>query len=225
MDRAQNPEFLTEFNTVALQQGEGCYPWPTTPLEYVRFAEQDIADGGRRGLVNAISNAKRAIHAHVDFLLHNCGRCLKRSNFPEKLSLLNRLGIIAPSLLEKYNQLRNVIEHEYAQPSREEAQEVIDIACLFLEATRSYTRPLPSLLHLSGHAEEISHCVIQCEWDDQAIIVSLFTDESSDESGQTFQISAAENDALWQQWVATILKITRDAEGPYIRCVEPIEIV
>src|SRR4051812_42284625 len=86
-----------------INPGLGCYPWDITPRQYLQFAAEELTAITSRSLINAIGHAKRAIHAHVDFLLYNCGRCQRDCNFPKKLQLLQDLGIIAPTLLNKYN--------------------------------------------------------------------------------------------------------------------------
>src|SRR6266481_3644076 len=111
--KATDTASLDGMELAALDPGSACYPWEITPRDYLRFARDEIQSVNVRSLINAIGHAKRAIHAHVDFLLHNCGRCLTDTNFPAKLSLLKDLGIVAPEMLTKYNRLRNLLEHEY----------------------------------------------------------------------------------------------------------------
>ncbi len=51
--------------------------------EFLEFAERDILNIGKYGLVNALSNAKRAIDCQVDKVLC-CFGLSTRKNFPQK---------------------------------------------------------------------------------------------------------------------------------------------
>ena len=201
--------------------GFSCYPWTVTPTEYLMYAHEDIEVESNRSGINAIGNAKRAIHSHVDFLLHNCGRCLKKSSFPEKLELLNKLSVISPRILNKYNRLRNVIEHEYIQPTKEQVDEVIDVAELFVCATKCYTKPLPTSLAFYDFQTDVQ-CSISCNWGDrefQATVISHRKSRHKELDG-SYMISASENEEQWVDWVSRILKATQDADDPYIRCID-----
>jgi hypothetical protein len=198
-----------------MEAGYGCYPWEITPRQYLEYARQELEAITPRSLINAIGHAKRAIHAHVDFLLHNCGRCLRDTNFPDKLRLLKDLGIIAPNLLTKYNKLRNLLEHEYVSPSEGDALELMDVAELFLEATRCYTKPLPSGIALVGPGDANHVCVITCMWDQPRIVVTNVN--SCGQWDGTWDISKDDGNA-WMAWVSRILRLMQDADDPYVRC-------
>lgn len=59
-------------------------------------------------------------------------------NFPTKLDKLNQLGIIAPRILKKINHIRNLLEHQYKIPKKEEVEDAIDVAMLFIEYTNKF---------------------------------------------------------------------------------------
>jgi len=209
------PLFLEGLTLVRLDPGFTCYPWDVTPTEYLAFAREELRQKDARSCINAISHAKRAIHAHVDFLLHNCGKCLRDAPFPAKLELLERLGIVAPSILGKYNRLRNLMEHEYVTPSHEEANDVADVAELFLKATLCYGRSLPKTLTFLP-PDGRGACTIECAWDERHISV-LSCIEGIPQFG-TCTIEADKDDDLWIEWVAKILLLMQEAEDPYTRC-------
>ena len=210
-----SPNILDDLELVGDEPGFTCYPWPTTPTDYLAFAEVDLAENSRRSLINSISHAKRAIHAHVDFLLYNCRQYLRNAPFPQKIELLKRLGIVAPSLLIKYNNLRNLIEHEYLSPTSDEAREVLDVAQLFIEATRCYTSPLPQTL-IFMTVDKKQTCVIQCNWDDQVLLIQV-TPPDKGECG-TCVVTADSSNGLWHSWVSRILRLMQDARDPYVKC-------
>lgn len=110
-------------------------PWEIAPAEYIQFAQQDLDDTGRRGTVNALGNAKRALECQLDSLLLALG-LPKGKNVPKKLETLNQIGIIAPRILSKINRHRNEVEHEYVCPNHDTVADFVDVVMLFVEATR-----------------------------------------------------------------------------------------
>jgi len=114
---------------------------------FLEFARIDVQDGSRRGLANSLTNAKRAIANRVDELLyaHGMRGFAKQNNwgFPAKIAKLSGLGISTPQVLHNLiNKRRNLLEHEYVIPeTRDEVQDVIDIAELYLGNTEKYIEP------------------------------------------------------------------------------------
>ena len=107
---------------------------PIKPKEYLAFSEQDILGKDLRGAVNALSNAKRAIDCQVENITGAFGLPKKRS-FPERLEQIQTLGLVAPRIVRKIVKTRNLIEHRYAEISVSDAEDAVDIATLFVEAT------------------------------------------------------------------------------------------
>jgi hypothetical protein len=104
---------------------------PVTPIQYLAFAEKDLRSGGPRGLVNALTNAKRAIDCSVRNILGGIGIAEPR-NFPDRLSVLNGMGLVAPRIIRKIVHLRNFLEHDYYLPKRAETEDAVDVAALFV---------------------------------------------------------------------------------------------
>lgn len=107
---------------------------PIKPKEYLEFAERDILGKDLRGAVNALSNSKRAIDSQLENIIKAFGLPKKR-NFPERLEIIQSMGLVAPRIIRKIIQTRNLIEHEYERLSVSEAEDTVDIATLFVEAT------------------------------------------------------------------------------------------
>lgn len=126
------------------------YPYPKT---YLDFAYADLeGQNSERSRVNVVSNAKRALHYQVDLISEAYGfQTLKANNsFPEKLDFCVRCGVVGPKILRKLNRLRNSVEHDYYIPSREEAEDYVDIVELFLSATDHFIYKFPVDLELSS---------------------------------------------------------------------------
>lgn len=108
--------------------------------DFLSFAEEDIKGNKHKDIINALSNAKRAIENRMDLLLYAFGYPIleERWFFPKKLDMLKDLGIIAPRILGKINTIRNLLEHEYKIPNKAGVEDAIDVAILFLESTKNF---------------------------------------------------------------------------------------
>jgi hypothetical protein len=109
--------------------------------EFLSFAKQDLEEDSDRGRVNALSNAKRAIECRMDEILklfNLWSFCSRQGlNLPQKLLFLRtKLGITAPDILKNLiTSKRNILEHEYIRPERQEVRNCVDLTELFLKAT------------------------------------------------------------------------------------------
>ncbi|RPJ74972.1 MAG: hypothetical protein EHM20_09715 [Alphaproteobacteria bacterium] len=99
--------------------------------EFMKYAETDLEQGTTQGLVNALSNAKRAVDCQVDTVL-GCFGLLSRRNFSEKIKALGQLGIVTPRIVSKVVRARNYLEHEFIKPTREQVEDAVDVAYLFI---------------------------------------------------------------------------------------------
>jgi hypothetical protein len=126
-----------------------------SPKRYLEFASDDLAaEDSDRNRVNAISNAKRALHYRVELLADALGfreTRLKR-DFPNQLGFCEKCGIIvAPEILKRLNKRRNALEHDYYVPKRrDEAEDFVDVVRLFLATTRSIALKFPTEFHLAS---------------------------------------------------------------------------
>lgn len=117
-------------------------PYEIKPREFLESAECDLRQDYDHHLLNALSNAKRAITCQIDNLI--CMMALtdrsskERWNFPRKIEILNRAEIISPPILSKVNRRRNLLEHEYRRPTAEEVEDAIGVAQLFISSTDRY---------------------------------------------------------------------------------------
>lgn len=107
--------------------------------DYWKWGSQGLASGDEAGLAGALSNAKRSVCRAIDGFLFD--RYLDFSSglpYPEKLELLTRTGVGAPRAVYEYIiGPRNDEEHRYQRPELKRARDALEIAKLFLDATRS----------------------------------------------------------------------------------------
>ncbi len=124
-----------------------------TPKDFIRFSKKDINDDDIRGLINSLTNAKRAIDCQIDNALEEFGikpdglskasdtlikhLQLNKKNLPYKLKLIQSLGLAPGTLTSKVRNLRNKLEHYYKIPEKEEVEEAIEIAELFILSIES----------------------------------------------------------------------------------------
>jgi hypothetical protein len=125
-----------------------------TSLQFRDFVTVDSKDSHIHSRVNALSNIKRAIECRVDELLWYC--CVmpiarkERWNFPSKLEVLGKIGILAPSILTRINQKRNQLEHQYVRPSQKDLRDGVDVMMLFLEYTVPFCSNIKRIRVLKG---------------------------------------------------------------------------
>lgn len=97
-----------------------------------------MSQGGDR---DAVANAKRGIDCQIEAVIETLG--LQTGNgFPSRVAAIRKLGLVAPRILEKINRLRNSIEHDFVNPSREQAEMAVDTALLFVELTHRVFRQM-----------------------------------------------------------------------------------
>jgi hypothetical protein len=111
-------------------------------LDYLYFAKADLLSKDLRGAINALGNAKRAIHLLVDSFLELLGlkKVYGEDNFPTKLEIIQKLEAFPTRLLKTLNKRRNLIEHEYDQIELDEAEGFVEIAEIFVRLCYPYFR-------------------------------------------------------------------------------------
>ncbi|MCY9528544.1 hypothetical protein M5X04_04235 [Paenibacillus alvei] len=134
--------YITPHNIVTLE-----YPFEIQTNDYLKFSKKDIVsnENETHGTLNALSNAKRALESRVDCILQIYGikkvgqRIQNLNSFPQKIDLLNKLGLIAPKIMRRINTSRNRMEHDYVEPKKDTVDDFIDVVELFLESTEVIT--------------------------------------------------------------------------------------
>ena len=142
------PEFIEEYDLVSSGGAFDSFDciFKISPNNFISFAEEDLNEGSKRGFVNALSNIKRSIDCQTELLIYILGNFEKMKkehwNFPKKISFLERAGVVSSRILKKINKYRNQLEHDFNVPKKEEVEDFLDIANLFLDATSQITRKI-----------------------------------------------------------------------------------
>ena len=112
------------------------------PIEYINFAKADLAAGGARGPINALGNAKRAVHLSIETFLrvYSLKKVSARRPFPQVVEILDTLGVFPTRLVRSLNQRRNLMEHEYEHPAATDVLAFLEVAELFVTLSYIYFR-------------------------------------------------------------------------------------
>ncbi len=146
-----------------------------SPTDFLTFAENDLTAKYDHHLVNSLSNSKRAIDSQLDSLLIGFGLSerSKKWRFPQKIDFLNKIGVISPRILTKINKKRNLLEHEYKNPSEEEVEDALDVAVLFINYTNKYLFQAISDFGFSYEDDEGRYLnTLKLDWINEKLIFS-----------------------------------------------------
>jgi hypothetical protein len=131
------------------------HDFDVNPEDFLDQAEEDYEHGGNAALLNAITNAKRAIRSQIDRVVYCLGFDAKSIKIVRKMELLRELGIVAPRILRKVDDARNLLEHEYKSPSIQDVEDALDLAALFVEATNRSIDPMGCEFRIGNEDEYI----------------------------------------------------------------------
>jgi hypothetical protein len=121
------------------------------PIDFLRFSKKDLIELGDRGLINSLTNSKRAIDCQIDEVLFSLGinaneltKSKEFNNFSKlfqieedisfKLKIIQILNLAPSLLISKTRNLRNKLEHVYERPSQSEVKEAFEVADLFIKS-------------------------------------------------------------------------------------------
>ena len=135
-----------------------------TSKNFLRFAKQDLKSEDDRGIINSLTNSKRAIDCQTDKALEKCG--IKSNGFdldikafvehfdldedvPIKLKIIHALNLAPSILISKTRTFRNKLEHFYKKPTIDEAKEALDVADLFIRSVEGKFKMLTNEFSLT----------------------------------------------------------------------------
>ncbi len=127
------------------------YKFEIEPEDFLSYAENDLSVNPPQ-LINALSNAKRAIDCSIKKTLMVFSLKPKENNFPSKVKTIEEIGIIAPRILNRVIKNRNFVEHDYKKPTEKDVIDAVDIAHLFVSSIRGTLRLLTDNFIISEDA-------------------------------------------------------------------------
>lgn len=180
-------DFLCHEDTYWSSRGHKCIeiPFDISAEDYIQYADEDFKGKDTHSLVNALSNAKRALDCRIDALLIAFGVYEKAKKdkwgVPRKIEEITEYGIIAPRVLKKINSVRNLVEHEFIKPDVEQVSDFIDIASLFLASTEKYIYDFPDDAELENHAIEDYWLRFYVNFDNNMIFIRIIHKDKDNE--------------------------------------------
>lgn len=149
-----------DFNKTIIERVNGsgsiCNNFDLSARDFIRFSKEDFSDNSKKGLINALTNTKRAIDCQIDNVLVEFGIGFEKIDSASevfvknvigtkidvsyKLKLIQALGFAPSNLTSKVRTLRNKLEHYYKIPSKSVIEEAIEIAELFILSIESKTK-------------------------------------------------------------------------------------
>lgn len=126
------------------QKGE--IPFSLRGRDFFNLALKSMNEEYENYLVDAIGNIKKALECQMDELILRLGYSenqLTKLNFPKKTSLLGEYGFIAPRILKKVNEKRNKLEHSNQPPEKEQIEDYLDVAEIFITLVEGLYNQIP----------------------------------------------------------------------------------
>ncbi|MES2112843.1 MAG: hypothetical protein V4577_29100 [Bacteroidota bacterium] len=175
------------------------------PKEFLKFAKKDLEQSDKRGYINAITNAKRAIDCQTDLVLKLFGLNFDKdlpnaakhfiehngtkqdANEKYNLKLIEALGIAPIMLISKVRRLRHQLEHYYQIPSKKDVKEAIELAELYITSARYRTAMAYEIIVTNNDEDpfEPSHCFnFNFSETDSSIDISIY--EEADQQNFKF---------------------------------------
>lgn len=92
-----------------------------TPKDFLKYAQIDLHENNIKGKVGVISNLKRALDCELDMFFEaiNLKDIFNKYNlkFERKTQFLSDIGMFPNKSVNKLNQIRNKMEHQFTIPS------------------------------------------------------------------------------------------------------------
>lgn len=120
----------------------GSHKSRVTPEEFLTWAQQDVKGGGKRGIANALTNVKRALHARIDEILYSV-RVRHANDWPRqpttdsKLKVLKCFNIRTTDIANVLTGRRNDLEHCYILPPLKQVRADVQTGRLWLDDLKS----------------------------------------------------------------------------------------
>jgi hypothetical protein len=177
--------------------------------DFLNFAVEDSATlEQERNRINCLGNCKRAIDAQVDRLIGSLGffplARRQRWDIPRKMKFISQSRVVAPRILQNVTGLRNRLEHEFASPSKQQVEDALDVATLFI----SYAE----LVRIPGMNWTLSD-KLSVRYDYDEMVFRFYEKEPSDlPEDQAPLFSLAHGDEGFQSFYDFLMKIVPSME-------------
>ncbi len=132
------------------------------PRDYLYYADKELSTylskHDNSALINCISHLKRAADCQVDIFLHvfQVYKLFKARNlgFDKKLEYLNASAVFSSRTMNRFNLLRNKMEHEYEIPTISDIEVYFDLVMAFVAVLEAAISSRYHLEYGVGEADE-----------------------------------------------------------------------
>ncbi|MEI6372026.1 MAG: hypothetical protein WCO49_20330 [Nostocales cyanobacterium ELA608] len=171
-------DFISAAQTIPLGDISTCKwisNW-TSAEKLLSWAKRGLEEGDEYGLSNAISYAKQSLCCRVDILVRY-NHLVKhfQGNYPQKIEALQKIGVNIPKVVQRLViDPRNVFEHHYSLPKKEEIIDAVEISELLIQATETeYNRSSIIAVNWNAMGMSSSNLVKFEEFDDDKIMLFI----------------------------------------------------
>jgi len=204
-------------------------PFELSARDFLRFAKSDFKSNDKKGNINALTNAKRAIDCQIDSAFTMFGiqydkipnssnkiielTGLMNLDLPHKLKLIQAVDFAPSGLISKTRTLRNKLEHYYKIPDKEEVRDAIELAELFVLSIESHIKIIEdsfSITDKSKHDEShyINNCVkVDFNYELKEINLGFYNEKEKIET-----ITLNQNDEVFYAFIKLINNIHEQIE-------------
>lgn len=215
--------------------------------EFLSFAKEDFSENTKRGLLNALTNAKRAIDCQIDTILRSIGFAHDDSpqnvkdfvawyeskegavDAPLKLKLIRALGMAPTGLIANARTLRNKLEPYYEAPDANDVKATVELAELFIGTTQNKLRSFVEEFTVGDGADMLN----EHQQFNRCIYISYQNDEakfklcafSPEQSQLEVEIDSADSSYLHLVKVCMTLDTDLDARSVLHGYLESIGLV
>jgi len=143
------------------------------PRDFLRLSKKDFKTNSEGGLINALTNAKRAIDCQIDTAFNIFGisyddisksseelvRLVQVDTFdlPYKLKLVKALDFAPSGVISNIRTLRNKLEHYYKKPDKTEVDSAIELAELFILSVENRIRFIEENLSITDSKNYVEY--------------------------------------------------------------------
>ena len=215
---------------IELDSGSGTEnPFDLSARDFLRFAKFDFKSNDKKGNINALTNAKRAIDCQIDSAFTIFGieydkipnssnkiielSGLKNLDLPHKLKLIQAVDFAPSGLISKTRTLRNKLEHYYKIPEKEEVHDAIELAELFVLSIESHIKIIQDSFIITDklkHNENIklNNCVkVDFNYELKEINLRFYNEKEKTET-----IKLNQNDEVFYVFIKLINNIPEQIE-------------
>lgn len=137
-----------------------------TARDYLQFAEYELLKMKNHSnklehihLINCVSHLKRAVDCQLDtclYILRLFDLCKKKNlGLNSKLDFFKQAGVFSSFSLDRFNKVRNKMEHEYNIPEIEDIEAYFDLVSAFVSVLESMIMCLKIASEISLTHEEL----------------------------------------------------------------------